>query len=323
MKEMGMKTILGLDIGYGFNKICLGTSDGNITKMFKFPSVIGVTKRNEFIQDTRVFDFKEYSYYVGEDALRLPSENIIDITEYKNLEFYAPLFLAKALSMLEVIPDIIVSGLSKAQIQNSGHFKAALQDFTVNGIRSTFDDVYILPQGAGSKLCIDKYGNNFPHKQQEFLGTTTFVGCDVGMNTLDLFCVTDGKTSPSLFEGIEREGVMKIATLIAQKVQEIHGRGITLHEAQEILDSGIYKLRGKKHDFSDYIDEVKQGYLKSLLALIETKYGKILDKCDFLSLTGGGSTIFQTTDDGFIRVPKTKHSYYNCIGFFLFALTKL
>jgi hypothetical protein len=317
-----MKTVLGLDVGYGDVKATFGTSDGNITKQFKFPSVIGIVKRNPHVLDNRVFDFKEHSYYVGTDALHLPSENLIDITDYKNLEYYAPLFLCKVLNIIDENPDIIVSGLSKAQIENSGHFKEGLMNFVVNDETFKFDEVYILPQGAGSKLTVDKYGNNFPKLQTEFLGNTSFVGCDIGQNTLDMFLVTDGKTSPNLFEGIEREGVMKIATLVAKKVKELHGRQITLHEAKEIIDTGIYKLRGAKHPFKEYIDGVKKEYLKSLLALIENKYGKILDKCDFISLSGGGSTIFKSTDDGFIRIPKSHHEYMNSIGFFLYALTK-
>ena len=317
-----MKKILGIDIGFGDVKVTFGTSEGQVEKQFKFTSTIGITKRNEYVSDSRIYDFKDHSYYVGEHALHLPSENLIDITDYKNLEYYAPLFLFHALKQLNDRPDIVVSGLSKAQIENSGHFKEGLMDFEVNKERFVFEEVYILPQGAGSKLCIDKFGNNFPQVQQEFTGTTSFVGCDIGFNTLDMFLVTDGKTSPNLFEGIEREGVMKIATHVAKKVKELHGRGITLHEAKEIIDTGIYKLRGQKHAFGAYVDEVKKGYLKDLLALIETKYGKILDKCDFISLSGGGSTIFKSTEDGFIRVPKTKHEYYNSIGFFLFGLTK-
>lgn len=284
--------------------------------------MIGVTKRNEHVTDSRIYDFKDHSYYVGENALHLPSENLIDITDYKNLEFYAPLFLYHALREIGETPDIIVSGLSKAQIENSGYFKEGLKDFEVNGTRYVFNDVFILPQGAGSKLTIDKYGDNFPTPQQEFTGTTSFVGCDIGFNTLDMFLVTDGKTSPNLFEGIEREGVMKIATKIAQKVKEVHGRDITLHEAKEIINSGIYKLRGQKHDFSEYVNEVKKSYLKDLLDLIENRYGKIIDKCDFISLSGGGSTIFKPTEDRFIRVPKGHHEYYNALGFWIFGTWK-
>jgi hypothetical protein len=317
-----MKKILGIDIGFGDNKIIFATEDGNIIKKFKFPSMIGITNKNPHVEDNRIVDYRDHSYCIGENANHLPSDNLIDITDYKNLEYYAPLFLYHALEIIKDTPDIIVTGLSKAQIENSGYFKEILQEFEVNSKKFIFDEIYVLPQGAGSKLTIDKYGAHFPKEQDEFLGATTFVGCDIGFNTLDMFLVTDGKASPSLFQGIEKEGVMKIATKVAQKVKELHGRGITLHEAKEIIDSGVYKLRGAKHPFKEYVDEIKKEYLKELLSLIEQKYGKILDKCDFISVSGGGSAIFKSTDDGFIRVPETAHEFYNGIGFMLFGIQK-
>jgi hypothetical protein len=317
-----MKQVLGIDIGFGDVKVTFGPA-GSIEQQFKFTSMIGITNKNAHVTDKRIYDYKGHSYYVGDNALHLPSENLIDITDYKNLEYYAALFLYHAVKQIDAAPDVVVSGLSKAQIENSGHFKEGLQKFEVNGESFSYDEVYILPQGAGSKLTIDKYGNNFPHLQQEFTGETTFIGADIGFNTLDLFLVTDGKTSPNLFEGIEREGVMKIATEVAKKVRDVHGRQITLHEAKEIIDTGVYKLRGKKWEFKEYVDEVKKEYLKGLLELIEKKYGKILDKCDFISLSGGGSTIFKQSTDGFIKVPKSKPEYYNSIGFKLYGDIKV
>lgn len=303
-------------------KVVEGTSDGTILKKFKFPSTIAITQKSEFVTDSRIYDFKGHSYYVGESALNSPSENLIDITEYKNLEYYTPLFFAHALKEINETPDIVVTGLSKAQIQFSGNFKNNIQEFEVNDEQYKFDTVFVLPQGAGSKLTIDKYGDNFPSEQTEFSGKTTYVGIDIGFNTLDMFMVTDGKTSPTLFEGIENEGVMKVAKLVARKVHEEHGRSITLHEARDILDSGLYKLRGKTHDFSTFVKDIKKDYLKSLLSLIETRYGKIIDKCDFISLSGGGSYFFKSTGDNFIKVPKNDGEYYNSLGFYLFGNTK-
>lgn len=254
--------------------------------------------------------------------MHLPSENMIDITDYQNLEYYAPLFLYHALQLIKETPDVIVTGLSKAQIQNSGYFQEALKNFEVNGQKFEFPEVYVLPQGAGSKIAIDEYGTHFPKLQDEFLGKTTFVGCDIGFNTLDMFQVVDGKTSPNLFEGIEREGVMKIATQVARKVKEIHGRTIGLHEAKEIIDTSTYKLRGVSHNFKPYVEEVKKEYLKDLLKLIEQKYGNILDKCDFIFISGGGSAIFKSASDGFIRIPQSHHEYYNSIGFYMYGKIK-
>ena len=178
-----MKTVLGLDIGYGDVKVIYGTSDGQILKQFKFKSMIGITSKNPNIRDNRIFTYKitevdgqgnkklsERDFYIGKDASVLPSKNIVDITDYKNLEFYAPLFLYYAIKQIDTKPDIIVTGLSKAQINSSGYFKSKLLDFTVNEEHLTFDSnsVFVLPQGAGSKKAIDMYGDNFPNKQTEF-----------------------------------------------------------------------------------------------------------------------------------------------------------
>ena len=81
--------VLGIDIGYGSVKVIFGNDTGEPLKKFKFDSVIGITKANEYIKDQKIFRFKDFDYYVGEDAKALPSENLIDITEYKNLEYYA------------------------------------------------------------------------------------------------------------------------------------------------------------------------------------------------------------------------------------------
>ena len=56
-----------------------------------------------------------------------------------------------------------------------------------------------------------------------------------------------------------------------------------------------------------------------MIRLIEARYGKIIDKCDFISVSGGGSTIFKTTDDGFFKIPKTANEFYNSIGFFIYG----
>ena len=313
--------ILGIDIGYGAVKVVYGAENGEPVKKFKFTSTIGITKTNEYIKDPKIYNYKEHSYYVGEDAMALPSENLIDITEYKNLEYYAPLFLAHAIKLIGEMPEVIVSGLSKAQIQNSGYFNDTIKEFAVNDTHYKFNTVYIIPQGAGSKLCSDKYGIDFPNIQTEFVGKTSFVGVDIGMNTLDLYRVIDGKTSASVFEGIEHEGVMKVASKVALLINEKHQRKISLHEAIEILDTNTYKLRGDKYDYTNEIRDIKKEYIKELFELIEEKYGAILDKCDYIFFSGGGSSFFNsgTYCGNKLLVPKTNFEYYNAIGQFMFG----
>ena len=313
--------ILGIDVGFGANKIVLTDESGNILKKFKFPSIIGITKANQYIMDNKIYHYKDHDYYIGDDASALPSENLIDITEYKNLEYYAPVFLTYALNIIGETPDVIVTGLSKAQIQNSGYFKEALSNFTVNEKTYTFKNVWVIPQGAGSKICIDTYGTDFPNLQTDFIGKSNYIGCDIGFSTLDLFRVIDGKTSASVFEGIEHEGVMKIASKIAILIKDKHNRTISLHEAMEILDSNTYKLRGNSYNYQSEILEIKKQYIQELLELVEEKYGKILDKCDYIFLSGGGSVFFKSGNfnGNKVLVPKSNFEYYNAIGQAMFG----
>ena len=116
---------------------------------------------------------------------------------------------------------------------------------------------------------------------------------------------------------------MKIASKVAKLIYEKHKRQLTLHEAKEILDTNTYKLRGQRYDYSEDIKAIKDEYLKELLKFIEQKYPGCLDKCDFIFIAGGGSRLFRTSLDKFIRVPKEAHEFYNAIGEFLFGLTKI
>lgn len=314
--------ILGLDIGFGDVKVCLGDSNGDIVKKFKFPSLIGITKAIENVENNRIKEFDGNYYMVGNYAEHLPSVNLIDISEYKNLEYYAPLLLQHAVDICGVEPEIIVTGLSIAQIQNSGYFQQRIENYTING--KTYNrKIFVLPQGAGCKLTVDKFGANFPKPQTEFMGDKNYIILDIGFNTLDSLMISNGKTDPNLFEGVEKEGIMKIASKVAKLIYEKHKRQLTLHEAKEILDTNTYKLRGQRYDYSEDIKTIKDEYLKELLKFIEQKYPGFLDKCDFIFIAGGGSRLFRTSLDKFIRVPKEAHEFYNAIGEFLFGLTKI
>ena len=60
--------ILGIDIGYGHNKVVLTNENGDVLKKFKFPSLIGVTKANQYIKDNKIYNYKDHDYYEGDDA---------------------------------------------------------------------------------------------------------------------------------------------------------------------------------------------------------------------------------------------------------------
>lgn len=319
---------LGLDIGYGDVKVVIG--DGNqISHIFKYSSAIARAQKVSSIRDPRIVEVTLPSgeldqVYVGPDALSLPSNMIVDIRDYQMLEAYAPAFIAKALETAEVSADeidVMVCGLSVAQLGMSGYFKERIKQFTVSGKEYKFNNIFLLPQGAGSKLAFDLYGDHFP--QPRTTNTSeNYIGGDIGFNTLDMFYVTDGKTSPNLFEGVENAGVIKIAQNLQAVVKEQYSKEITLREAKEILDSGFYKLRGQRFDMQDAITKACDDYTKDILALIEERYGNVIDKCDFVCLLGGGASILKSSDP-FFKIVRNKSEFYNAIGFYLYGVRQL
>ena len=319
---------LGLDIGYGDVKVVIG-DENQITHIFKYSSAIARAQKVSSIRDPRIVELALPSgeldqVYVGLDALSLPSNQIIDISDYQMLEAYAPAFIAKALETAEISADeidVMVCGLSVAQLGMSGYFKERIKHFIVSGKEYKFNNIFLLPQGAGSKLAFDKFGDHYPQPRTTST-SETYVGTDIGFNTLDMFYVTDGKTSPNLFEGVEGAGVTRIAQKLQQAVKEQHSKDITLREAKEILDSGHYKLRGQIFDMQEVISKVCDDYTKEILELIEERYGNIIDKCDYVCLLGGGAEIIKTSDP-FFKVVKNKSEFYNAIGFYLYGLRQL
>ena len=317
--------ILGCDIGYGDTKVVAGSETGEISKKFKFPSMIGMTKKLENVENDRIKEYDGNFYMIGDDAKHLPSENIIDLTDYKNLEYFGPLLLQFAIDKVNLgQPDVIVTGLSIAQIDNSGYFQEKLSNYTINGEEFVNPKVIVLAQGSGAKVMNDIYGVNFPVKQEEFSGDKNFVIADIGFNTSDFVLVNNGKTDPNLFRAEEKSGIMKIAAKIAKLIHDRHGRSLSLMEAKQVLNEKVYRLRGQRYDYSAEISEFKKEYLKDLIKFIENSFPSIIDKLDFILLVGGGSTLFSgDSADKFIRIPKTENEFYNAIGDYLFGVQRI
>ena len=122
-----MKTVLGIDPGYGDFKVCYGDSKGVISKLYKFNSVLGRVDDSEHVNDKRVYNYRKVTYYVGETALKLETSRIIDLITYENLEKFSPLLIEHVINELGEVPEMIVCGLSVAHISNSGYYLEAIR----------------------------------------------------------------------------------------------------------------------------------------------------------------------------------------------------
>lgn len=309
--------IIGLDTGFGDVKVVAG-DEFKINQVFKFPSVVGVVEKNEMVNDDRLISYDNKFFYVGDDALCLPSDSIIDITDYSKLEYFSPILIYKAFSILEFSPDILVLGLSIAQIKNSGYYKDKVQAYLTSlGVQCK---VFVLPQGAIAKLAVDKYGTNFPEQAIHFNKSASYILADIGFNTLDVCHVINGQTSTNLVVGLENKGAIVMANSLIEKIKEVYQIELNISEVKEVLVTGTFKRRNKVYACDNLLEQVRNEYSEMLIEVIEERFGKVLDKVDALIMVGGGSTFFKTDPSGFMQMPKVKPEFYNAIGYYEYGL---
>lgn len=309
--------VLSVDVGYGDCKVIDGDETG-IKSLYKIPSVAARVEVNELISDDRVITVGEQHFYLGKDALQLQSASIIDINTYEKLEYFAPMFVYRALKDLQVIPDVIVLGLSIVQIANSGHYKTNVEDFLRKcGVASK---IFIVPQGASAKLAIDKYGVDFPELTKDFNSNSSYVLADIGFNTLDICHVVNGATSSNLVKGIENMGAILIVNELVIEIHNQYKIVLNSSEGKEVLYTGVLKRRGKSYDVTKIILDIKTKYIDNLKTTIENTFGEVLDKVDALVVVGGGNYILNPGQVGFVRGPKESSEYYNAIGYWIYGM---
>lgn len=305
--------ILAVDVGYSGTKIVSGTERG-IDKIFEINSVVAQVPKNELVSDNRIVTYDGNTYYVGSDALSVQTESIIEITDYSKLEYFAPLFVFKAIMESDSKPDILVLGLSIAQIGNSGHYKEKIENFLKSG--GLTPKIVVLPQGAIAKVTIDNYADHFPEKTKEFNSEASYLIGDLGFNTLDVGHVVNGKISSNLVKGLEYQGVIVIAKEVKEVIKEQFNVDLSIPEVKEVILTNQFKRRGKVTDCSEIVKTAKANYIDRLFTIVENEFGKVLDKVDNFYLIGGGAYIFSKDSDDFVKAPKHSAEFYNAIGYY-------
>ncbi len=311
---------LGIDIGFGDVKIVIG-NDKTIKEKYKFPSVLAPVEVSEHFTDARAIMYNGVNYYVGTDALAMESEYQVSVDEYKHLEAFTPVIMQFILNKLDMTIPVssIVVGLSVAHIQYAKNYHLKVREY-LDSIGCQNTTIVVLPQGAGVKIAYDAYNNSFPEKSTVLTSQDSYLICDIGFNTVDILYVIDGKVSPNRIGGIESMGLKVVAKMLSQEIGKKYSNlDLSLKDLKEILDKGYMKLRGVQVPFNDEIKELKTKYLKMIESMLEQQYGKVLDKVDYLLLSGGGATYFHDIESAFYRTTGKESCYYNAIGYFLKA----
>ena len=322
------KNILALDLGYGSIKVAYRTALGQLRYQKLITAIGEVHKTENFdIKDVNIYEYESQLYYIGPNALRLPSKDIIDIVDYNKFKLVSPIIISYYLNLIQagenITFDTIVVGLSLVYANNSADYLEYLK----NKLNLK---VIVLPQGISSKFAIERYGLD-PTDDSQITNVkfNDYIGVDIGFNTIDVFSVIGGKSSISATKGYKGDGVIKVAKELSNDVEHNLRIELSIQDYKNVLETGFLYHRGNNFDLSAKIQEYFVEYLIKLIDTVERDYSKAINKVDRLIMVGGGANLIQKyiNDDklqthvdkkysgDFLRIPKIPE-FYNVLGYF-------
>ncbi len=310
------KRILGVDFGYGDVKGSYRNEKGEILN-FKFSSVVAEAPLQA--EDMPLMEKKRY--FLGKDALMRNSQDIIEISSYENLSTFSPLFLWKIMEILKLKPediDLIVTGLSLAQVKNAKNFLTKLSKFSINNEKFDFSGkIKLLPQGVGAKYALDYF---FKDKRDHELDT--FLIFDIGFLTIDAVDVMNSVVRKENLKGYENEGIIKIARSLQEYILAAYNDLISLKEAKEIMYTRQYVIEGVTHSVNDFLEEQGRHYTEHTIKILRSRYEREFKKYPKIYFVGGGAHFIDKSVSKVIEtVPNPE--FYNSIGNLLFGEKEL
>ena len=284
-----MTNVLALDPGYGNTKVCFNGQTASIQSAVARPQSVGLAaigmKTASQVQLVRLDD---YEFAIGPGAWHWG--NLLTSRDYSALsspERRALAFgtIASLLHPGRQDVDLMVVGLPVPLLQDTTQAEAVMGGlkaykgthcFSVDGqeYQLNIGRLKVLPQpvGAYADWLLEKPEDQDALRVRKHGRQAEVAVLDLGMNTLDLYVIQDGKVSPR-FIGGDKVGVRRLLELLT-------GNG---HEPEE-LDA---RLRaGRLHPSQSQMES----WLGEVLAAVERVWPQ-LRRFDAVIPTGGGAIV--------------------------------
>lgn len=314
--------VIAIDTGFGAIKVAYENAQG-IRRYEKFISVVGRVGSSAVVQDSNAFEFNGQSYYLFDNALKLPNSQLLDLTTYEGLKEVSPIIIAYLLKKYKIDYDRIVLGLSVAMIEQSGDYL----NYISTNLTIPKERFLLVPQGIGSKVAYDRYNLN-PEDATQYsnVRAKNFLGVDIGFNTIDIYQCIGGITSGQTVKGFKGEGVCKVAFSLIDAIRRDTGIEVTLQHSKEVLETGFFNHRGTSYDYRAKIDKFIKDYLTGMIKLLEDNSKEVIDNMDnILFVGGGGALLFKYMESvrsvvekyykgDFIVIPELAE-FYNVLGY--------
>jgi len=282
--------IAGVDIGYGWTKAVSGD------RRVSFPSVVGLSPGRIFQIDPArkpisiAIDGREY--LCGRDALK-HCRTVMDVKhrDYVGSEAHRCLLL-HALSELFDEPAAectIVTGLPMAHYrrfrENYGSYERTHR-FRLDGVERalTLRIARVIPQPVGTLFDLTLS----PAGQMVEVGfARRRVGViDVGFWTTDVILLDELELEEPRCGGVEI-GLSALLEDVRQRIEQAHGRTLTLREAEEVLRTGRVRIYGEERNAEEEVRGATEDFASVLTDFVRNLWGSAED-VDYIVLTGGG-----------------------------------
>ncbi len=276
--------VIGIDIGYSSTKI---TYDG---KFYKLPTAIS------FAMDTgidygeaEIVEFEGEQLYIGEAAV---SEESFTTTDYKFKNKYDPVIIFHVLNKLGLVEDAkagrvqLALGLALADWKNKEAYLKRVGSFTVGGVPFTFNDINLIPQGAGAYInYITSQGGNHPDSCSVI---------DIGYNTINFLYFEEGQPQRAQCKSFPGHGVSSIIRPMTNHLEATYGMSFSEQEVIKIFQNEKFMFNGENQEnIVKTILELKGQFVKKLFSSILTSEKKLLATSEKALFAGGGCYLLE------------------------------
>jgi hypothetical protein len=306
---------LGLDPGFGYFKVaCVGTQCSQVAVV---PSVVGVGQTDLGLlsvgnlgrRRTRQPDQVSFdaggtrTYLVGENVARYarPVERmdflrLSDGPELRAL-FYDAVFrlLGEGAYQARLMVGLPVEVMgdrdqARATLRLLRSWLVAQHNYTVarHAVMLDITDVRVMAQPAGTYFAWGLNDQGQWLRSEADLKAPVAV-CDIGTNTLDLLGIQGGEVI-GRFTGGDTVGMRRAAELLLDGVRSDFGVGLSLHEADALLQQRqprLYTSQGEQ-DLRPQVDQALDTTAAAVVSFVERHWGNGRQFAHML-FTGGGA----------------------------------
>lgn len=318
--------ILSIDVGSGDTKLVI-YNDGDV-KRFKEINAVAKLPANAIIgpdESEDLVKLNNQNYLVGTSALHIKKSSQFNTDSFNDIKMVTPIVIKKYLNMYDGF-DFIVFDISLAYMDQASEFAT----YITSTLQLDASKVVVCPQGISCKLAYEWKGNSVNGSTDSNINS--YLGIDIGYNSIDVFQVVKGKLTSDGIDGKEKSGITKIANGLVEFCSSTGDIPVSI--AKEAILTKAITFHGKAiPGVAEELERLKAVYVEDLYNFLDTNYKDIIDVSQGLIFFGGGAELLRnqlTSPEfaekhsygaGFIQVPEMPE-YYNAYGNVYYVLKR-